>query len=77
MDFPYRLKQLDGISIMYFKGCTLSFPNYDVFLSQRIVFTLTNSADPDKMPHHAAFYLGLHWLSKYLFRGFEYTKCTG
>ena len=56
---------------------TLSFRNYDVFLSQRIVLTLANSADPEKMPHHAAFYLGLHWLSKYQFRGFEYTKGPG
>ena len=26
-------------------------------------FYSTNSADPDKMPHIAAFYLGLHCLS--------------
>ena len=32
-----------------------------------MVFILANSADPDKMPHYVAFYLGLHCLSKYLF----------
>ena len=66
-----------GFPLCILRGYTLSIPNHDVFLSQRIVYTLTNSADPDKMPYNAAFYLGLHWLSKYLFRGFEYTKDLG
>ena len=30
---------------------------------------LANSVDPDKMQHYAAFYLGLHYLQKYPFRG--------
>ena len=38
------------------------------------LFTLTNSVDPDEMPHDVAFHLGLHYLSKYLFRGFLYTE---
>ena len=29
------------------------------FLSQKIVFVLANSADPDEMLHYAAFHLGL------------------
>ena len=33
------------------------------------VFIQANSADPDEMPPYAAFHLGLHWLSKYLFTG--------
>ena len=33
---------------------------------------LTNSADPDKMPHLTAFYLGLHCLPKYLFIDIQY-----
>ena len=34
----------------------------------KVVFVmLANSADPDEMPPYAAFYLGLHCLSKYLF----------
>ena len=37
-----------------------SFPNYDVFLFIRIVFTLINIVDSDEMSHYAAFHLGLH-----------------
>ena len=33
-----------------------------------------NSADPDKMPPSAAFYLGLHCLQKYPFWGFPSAK---
>ena len=43
------------------------------FLSEDL-FTLTNSVDPDEMPHYVAFHLGLHCLQKYLFRGFPNTK---
>ena len=28
----------------------------------------TSSVDPDEMPHYAAFHIGIHCLSKYLFR---------
>ena len=59
---------------MYFKGHRWNYLNYDVFLSLKIVFILANSADPDEMQHYAAFYLGLHCLQKYQFRGFQYTK---
>ena len=31
-----------------------------LFLSLKISFVLANSADPDEMPHSAAFHLGLH-----------------
>ena len=41
---------------------------------QEVVLILTNSADPDEMQHCAAFYLGLHCLSKYPFGGFKNTK---
>ena len=40
----------------------------------KIDFVLANSADPDEMPHHAAFHLGLHCSPKYLFRCFLPTK---
>ena len=40
----------------------------------RIVFTLTNRVDPDEMQHSSAFHLGLHYLSNYPFRDFQYTK---
>ena len=46
---------------------------YNIFLSLRIVFTLTNSVDPDEMLHSAAFHLSLHCLSKSQFRGSQYT----
>ena len=39
------------------------FLNYDVSPSLMIVFTLTNSVNPDEMPHNAAFHLGIHCLS--------------
>ena len=45
-----------------------------VFLCQKIFFTFTNSVDPDEMQHYAVFYLGLHCLQKYSFRGFLNTK---
>ena len=49
------------------------FEKYSIFMS-RSFFALTNSVDPDEMPHYAAFHLGLHCLPKYPFRGFLYTK---
>ena len=41
------------------------------FLSLKVVLFLANSADPDKMQHYAAFYLGLHCLPEYLLRVFS------
>ena len=40
----------------------------------KIVLILANSADPDEMQHDAAFHLGLHYLPKYPFSGFQYTQ---
>ena len=40
-------------------------------------FVLANSVDPDEMLHDAAFHQGLHFLPKYLFRGFQSTKGQG
>ena len=37
-------------------------------------FCLENSADQDEMLHFATFHLGLHCLSKYLFRGNWYPE---
>ena len=50
------------------------FLNYDILLTLKIVLFLANSTDPDEMQHDASFYLHLHCLPKYLFRGFQYTK---
>ena len=55
-------------------GQRLELPNQDVLQSMKIVLNLANSTDPDEMLHFAAFYLGLHSLPKYLFRGFPYIK---
>ena len=38
------------------------------------IFILANSADPDEMPHHAAFHLGLHCLPMHLFAGIQNEK---
>ena len=40
---------------------------FNIFPSLKVVFILVNSADPDEMPPHVAFHLGLHCLPKYLF----------
>ena len=45
------------------------FPNYDAFLSLKIVLTSAKSVDPSDMPHHAAFHLGLHCFPKYPLKG--------
>ena len=37
-------------------------------------FTFTKNVEPDEMQHYAAFHLVLHFLQKYLFRGFPNTK---
>ena len=49
------------------------FLNFDIqlFLSQKIVFIIENSADPDEMPHYAAFHLSLQCMSRYLFTGIQ------
>ena len=39
-----------------------------VFLALKIGFVLTNSADPDEMPHFVAFHQRLHCLPKYPFK---------
>ena len=39
-----------------------------------IIFILANSADPSEMTPYAAFHLGLHCLTKYLFTGRENEK---
>ena len=59
---------------MYFKGSQVEILNYEVFQFFKIILTLANSANPDKMQHYAAFHLGIYCLSKYPFRGFQYTK---
>ena len=45
-----------------------------IFLSLKVVFVLANSVDTDKMKQYAAFHRDIHCLSKYPFKGFQYTK---
>ena len=45
-----------------------------MFLSNNILFTISNSVDPDEMQHYAAFHLCLHYLQKFLFKGVQDTK---
>ena len=57
----------DGIvNIVLFE--VSEFPNYDVSTSLKTVFTLTNGADQDEMPHFAAVQLCLHCLAKYSYK---------
>ena len=44
------------------------------FCPRRLFLSKANSADPDEMPPYAAFHLGLHCLSKYLFIGIQNEK---
>ena len=53
-----------------------------IFLFVKIDFVIVNSADPNEMPHYAAFYLALHRLPKahvlrfMVFRGFHVIALT-
>ena len=68
MDYPIHIDTISmDFSIWYFKSLPVKIPLNDVFLSPKIVFILTNSADPDEMLHFVAFNLGLHCLPKFLF----------
>ena len=47
-------------SIVLFKGLqVLIFKQNCIFFSLKIIFVVTNSVDPDEMPHYAAFNLDL------------------
>ena len=61
--------------VYYIRGHRSKFPITMYFYSPGIVFTLTNNVYPDEMPHYyVAFHLGLHCLSMYPLRGFQYTN---
>ena len=42
-----------------------------VIISKKHVFHFSK---PNEIPHYAAFHLGLHFLPKYSFSGFQYPK---
>ena len=45
---------------IYWEFTGYYFQKNNAFLFLKIYFVVANSADPDEMPHHAAFHLGLH-----------------
>ena len=49
---------------------TLVLISKNAFFFHLRTISPANSADPGEMPHHAAFHLGIHCLSKYPFKGF-------
>ena len=54
------------VHYVYIEGSqVILFSQNIVFHSLKIVFALANSADPDEMPHNAAFHLGLYCFPKY------------
>ena len=64
-----------GIDHYTYQGVSCyDFQNNFIFCLKIFFFILTNSVDPDEMPHYAAFHLGLHCMPKYPFRGFLYTN---
>ena len=52
----------------------LLFPKNSIFLYLKIDIILANSADSDEMAYHAEFYLDLHCLLIYPFRGLRSSK---
>ena len=48
-----------------------------MFMSLKNDLTSAKSVDPDEMPFYVTFHLGLHFLPKYPFRGFQSTKGYG
>ena len=58
------------LSILYLKGCLSN----DMGVPLKTDFISANSADPDEMPHYAAFHQGLRCLPKNLFTGIQNEK---
>ena len=59
------------MSILYIEGLHVILSKNIILLSMKIDFALASSADPNKIPHNAAFHLGLPCFSKYPYRGFQ------
>ena len=75
MEFPIKINTTRmGLSIIYLRGHKWKFKKKYVLQSLKIVSILANSAGLDEMPHFEPFHLGLHFLPKYPFRGFQCTK---
>ena len=64
MEFPIKFDTVkSGWFIVYIEGSQITL------LSLKINFVLANGADPDEMPHYAAFHQGLHLLGFLVFKG--------
>ena len=57
-------------------GHRSKFLNFNIFMSQNLkdFFLAAISADPDEMPHYAAFQLGPNCLLNYLLTGIQNEK---
>ena len=74
MEFSIKFDTVkSGWSIVSNEGSQFKQVKYYISFSEDR-FVLANSADPDEMPHHAAFHLGLHCLPKYPFRCLWFSK---
>ena len=69
----WSLVYIEGSQVIISKTCYISFSG-DQFHLIKQCRLLANSADPDVIPLNAALHLGLHCLSKYLFKGFWFTR---
>ena len=75
MEYSIKLHTIQsGWSIVSLEGSTVIFCKHTliVYLSQKIYFLLANSADPNEMPHDAAFHLGLHCFCQSIYLGVSY-----
>ena len=74
MDFSIKVDTVkSGKAIVYIEGTEVILKKYCIsFYGDR--FRPVNSADPDAMAYSAPFHLGLHYLQKYLFKGFQSKK---
>ena len=74
-NFPIKFDTVtSGRSIINIEGLqAIIFRKNNVLRSLKIYLVLAYSADPDEMPHNAAFHLGLHCLSRSLvFKGLNH-----
>ena len=75
MEFSIKLHtKKSGLSITYMEGSQVIIVKKILYYSLKINFVLANSDNPDEMVHKVAFYLGLHCLPKFPFRGFQSPK---
>ena len=66
-----------GWSIVYIEGPQVIIFKMCITFSEDCFCQIANSVDPDEMLPHATFHLGLHFLQKYQFMGFQIYKLKG